>query len=80
MSLNKNQLPPSPVPTTMLTVDQFLAATNIGRTHFYALRNQGLIRTVKIGSRGVRVPASEAVALPERLQHRQSCSGKHAAA
>ena len=80
MSRNKSQLPPPPFPPTLLTIDQFLAATNIGRTHFYALKAQGLIRTVKIGSRGVRVPASETVALLERLQQQQSYSGKHAAA
>ena len=80
MSRNKSQLPPPPFPPTLLTVDQFLAATNLGRTHFYALRNQGLIRTVKIGSRGVRVPASEAAALPGRLQNLQSSAAKHCAA
>lgn len=57
----------APITPVLLTVDQACVAASIGRTQFYKFVNAGLIHTVKIGSKGVRVPASELVALPGRL-------------
>ena len=64
----------APIPPVLLTVDQACAAASIGRTQFYKFINAGLIQTVKIGSKGVRVPASEVAALPGRLLEREAAA------
>jgi len=56
-----------PLTPVLLTVDQACAVGGFGRTKFYEFVNAGLIRTVKIGAKGVRVPTSEMNALPARL-------------
>ncbi len=60
----------SPIPQVLASVDQSCLALGIGRTAFYALVKQGVIRPVKIGPKGTRVPISELEAVPERLRQR----------
>lgn len=56
---------PDPV---LVTVPQACQLAAIGRTQFYAFVKAGLIRTVRIGKKGVRVEVSELRALPDRLR------------
>jgi excisionase family DNA binding protein len=56
----------------MVTVPEACNALGVGRTHFYAMVNQGLIRTVRIGSKAVRVPVAELEALPGRLRDNEA--------
>ena len=44
---------------TLKRIDQAAADLAIGRTRLYELLASGEIRAVKIGSRGIRIPASE---------------------
>jgi len=44
---------------TLLTIKKACEELQIGRTRLYGLCRAGTIRTVKIGRRGVRIPASE---------------------
>ncbi|WP_405220186.1 helix-turn-helix transcriptional regulator [Lentisalinibacter sediminis] len=60
----------SPIEPVMATVDQACAALGIGRTAFYQLVKDGLIRPVKIGTKGTRVPVEELRAVPKRLRAR----------
>lgn len=62
------------IPPVLLTVDQYCVAASIGRTQFYKFVSAGLISTVKIGRKGVRVPASELAALPGRLLDREQAA------
>ena len=59
---------PSPIAPVLLTVDQACMVGGFGRTQFYKFVNAGLIHTVKIGPKGVRVPTSEMTSLPDRLR------------
>lgn len=59
-----------PIPQVLASVDQACLALGIGRTAFYRLVNEGVIKTVKIGPKGTRVPVSELEAVPERLRQR----------
>ena len=43
-------------PRRLLTINEVCSCFSISRSTFYALRNQGLIKTVKIGSRTLIVP------------------------
>jgi len=44
---------------SLLTVNEACRLVAVGRTTLYRLISNGKIRTVRIGPRGVRVPASE---------------------
>jgi excisionase family DNA binding protein len=59
------------IPPVLLTVDQACTVGGVGRTQFYKFVHAGLIRTVKIGNKGTRVPTSEMQALPGRLLERE---------
>ncbi|MBX7133053.1 MAG: helix-turn-helix domain-containing protein [Fimbriimonadaceae bacterium] len=43
----------------LLTVRESASVLGISRTTLYLLINQGRLRVVRIGSRGVRIPVSE---------------------
>jgi excisionase family DNA binding protein len=58
----------APIPPVLVTVEQACMALGVGRTHFYKLINADLLRPVRIGPKGVRVPVSELEALPGRLR------------
>lgn len=54
---------------TLLTVKQACQELQIGRTRLHGLCRGGAIRTVKIGTRGVRIPREEiARYVRERLE------------
>lgn len=53
---------------TLLTVSEASRSLNIGRTQFYRLVNTGLIRPVKIGKKGIRIPRAELNECVSRLQ------------
>jgi len=59
MNQNNSQHQPSAAPAGALTVRQACERLQICRTTLYGLIRAGRIRTVAIGKRGVRVPASE---------------------
>lgn len=63
---------PYPVEPFLLKVDDACTVLNIGRTQFYKLVNDGLISTLKIGKRAVRVSVDELHAVPDRLRERES--------
>ena len=62
--------PTNLIEPVMVTVDEACAALNVGRTHFYAMVSDGLISTVRIGPKRVRVPVDELKAVPHRLRER----------
>lgn len=64
----------SPIPQVLASVDQACLALGIGRTAFYTLVKQGVIRTVKIGPKGTRVPITEIESVPERLRQREQAA------
>jgi excisionase family DNA binding protein len=43
----------------LMTASQTCRETNIGRTQLYCLIRSGKLRTVKIGTRGIRIPRTE---------------------
>lgn len=57
-----------PIEPTLLTVDEACTALRVGRTHFYKLVHRGIVRTVKVGPKAVRVEADELRQVPDRLR------------
>lgn len=60
------------VPKVAATVPEACASLGIGRTQFYEFVKAGIIRPVKIGAKGVRVPVSELHAAIERLRETEA--------
>jgi len=63
-----------PIPQVLATVDQACLALGVGRTQFYRFVRDGIVRPVKIGRAGTRVPVSELEAVPDRLREREAAA------